>query len=214
MEVSVHSDKLNSFHLRTYLILLLIALSMGSPYSIYGQEDHPHEPPRPQLTPPTSVPDDPGDTKRNEGALIKLLIFPFVPGLWTGVQWIDGTGNWHDVGGWQGTFNQPDYISWFVEKKDFAKGPFRWVVYQRQGGELLAMSQPFYLPANLNEVIRSEVIIPDLNFNYQDRTPPVTMPEQPYRPVPRYWPEYNQYSQPNWPTDRQQASPCSDCHYQ
>jgi hypothetical protein len=37
-------------------------------------------------------------------------------------------------------------ITWWVEEKDFGKGPYRWLVYASEGGELLATSQSFNLP--------------------------------------------------------------------
>ncbi len=86
--------------------------------------------------------------------------------LWTVVQWQDPhTGTWHDVGGWQGT---PDGVevedetvvgqkSWWVAEEDFGSGPFRWVMYQGQGGAQLATSEPFDLPGFNREVVQVEV---------------------------------------------------------
>ena len=75
--------------------------------------------------------------------------------VWTFVQWQDPWGDWHDVEGWKG---DPDevkilddgtvvsYKTWWVNRGDMGKGPFRWLVSYGQGGPLLATSEPFYLP--------------------------------------------------------------------
>ena len=74
--------------------------------------------------------------------------------LWTVVQWQDASGNWHDVEGWRGTFDDVVIENgaviaqkvWWVAQVDLGKGPFRWLVYRGQGSVLLARSTPFYLP--------------------------------------------------------------------
>jgi hypothetical protein len=80
-------------------------------------------------------------------------------------------GDWHDVEGWQGTFD--DFVhdsssndgggmcegkkTWWVARADLGTGPFRWVIYQMPGGKLLASSKPFYLPNAIDETVRVEV---------------------------------------------------------
>jgi hypothetical protein len=54
-------------------------------------------------------------------------------------------GNWHDV------------EAWWVAAKDFGTGPFRWVIYRGQAGELLAISQAFYLPDAAGATTKLEV---------------------------------------------------------
>jgi hypothetical protein len=78
-------------------------------------------------------------------------------GVWTVVQWQDAFGGWHDVEGWQGTLDAGDQKVWWVADKDFSTGPFRWVVYQGQGGPSLVASESFYLPAVSGERVRVEV---------------------------------------------------------
>jgi hypothetical protein len=82
--------------------------------------------------------------------------------LWTVVQWQDEKGTWRDIEGWQG---MPDGIEepvlagkkkWWVMEADLGKGPFRWVVYQSQGGQMLATSAPFDLPESKGETVRVE----------------------------------------------------------
>jgi hypothetical protein len=74
--------------------------------------------------------------------------------LWTVVQWQDASGNWHDVEGWRGTFDDVAIENgvviaqkvWWVAQADLGKGPFHWLVYRGQGGVLLVRSTPFHLP--------------------------------------------------------------------
>jgi len=74
------------------------------------------------------------------------------PGLWTLVQWQDGTAAWHDVPGWQGALDATHQKTWWVDSADYGKGPFRWVV--GQGDETLAASESFDLPAARGQVVR------------------------------------------------------------
>ncbi len=88
--------------------------------------------------------------------------------LWTVVQQQDGLENWQNLEeGWQGTFDEFSYDkdenvcqgkkTWWVAKADLGRGPFRWMIYQGQGGELFAQSEPFYLPHSIDEVVKVEV---------------------------------------------------------
>jgi len=101
-------------------------------------------PPRPSPSPiPESVPAIPG-------GLIKLTTQSFPADVWTVVQWQDARGDWHDVEGWRGSLDELAWSAgkktWWVARPDYAKGPFRWVVYARQGGAQLAVSDKFNLP--------------------------------------------------------------------
>lgn len=75
--------------------------------------------------------------------------------LWTGVQWQDAHGNWHDVEGWQGALDGVSVDesgsvvgrkTWWVAGADLGKGPFRWQVTRGEGGGVLVTSAPFNLP--------------------------------------------------------------------
>jgi hypothetical protein len=78
--------------------------------------------------------------------------------VWTVIQWQDAWGNWHDVEGWRGTLDgvsitesggDEDVVglkTWWVAESDLGKGPFRWVIYQNEGGQLIGTSEPFQLP--------------------------------------------------------------------
>lgn len=91
------------------------------------------------------------------GGAITLYAHPVQPELWTVVQWQDAQGGWHDVEGWQGPFNQENQVVWWVAPAGLGKGPFRWTVYQSQGGQLLAISDSFYLPDSADTAVRIEL---------------------------------------------------------
>lgn len=106
-------------------------------------------PPRPSPRPasrPVSKPPD--------GA-IELTVESAAAGLWTVVQWQDALGGWHDVEGWQGALDKGDRKTWWVDKTDLGKGPFRWAV--TQSGELLATSELFYLPDSVGQTVKVSV---------------------------------------------------------
>ena len=81
------------------------------------------------------------------GGLITLIASPMAPGLWTEVQWEGQPGAWYDVDGWRGHFNRDELVTWWVAQDDLGTGPFRWLIYESEGGELLAISDLFDLPA-------------------------------------------------------------------
>lgn len=86
------------------------------------------------------------------GGYIRLTVSPAQSKLWSVVQWQDAGGNWHDVEAWRGVIDQSQQM-WWVAEKDFGTGPFRWVIYRDSGGEILAQSQQFFLPAANNQLI-------------------------------------------------------------
>ncbi len=70
--------------------------------------------------------------------------------MWTVVEWQDAFGDWHEVEGWRGTFDEivdgKGRKVWWVYPRDLGTGPFRWTVYGSPSGRLLAHSKPFHLP--------------------------------------------------------------------
>jgi hypothetical protein len=90
--------------------------------------------------------------------------------LWTGVQWLNpSTGIWNDVDGWQGKLdgltNEEDHTlvgqkAWWVMKPHLGTGPFRWIVYDGQGGPPLATSDPFQLPEMVDQTRSVNVSLP------------------------------------------------------
>lgn len=108
-------------------------------------------PPRPTVA-PTAFP-------ALKGAAITLRVLtPTSPGWWTGVEWQDAAGNWHPVEGWQGTLEADQTKTWWVAAADGGKGPFRWVISDRRGGEVRAISSAFNLPVS-NRRVESNVLI-------------------------------------------------------
>jgi hypothetical protein len=72
---------------------------------------------------------------------------------WITVEWLDSSGLWEPVTGWQG---QADFIDgsgglvkqFGVYQQNYGQGPFRWAVYNApSGGSLLAVSPNFNLPS-------------------------------------------------------------------
>ncbi|MCL4263062.1 MAG: hypothetical protein KJ069_07595 [Anaerolineae bacterium] len=80
--------------------------------------------------------------------------------LWTEVQWSDGA-NWFVVEGWRGQMDNISQVGgqwvslreWWVGGEDLGTGPFRWVVYERPGGNVVLTSDPFTLPARSGETM-------------------------------------------------------------
>lgn len=104
-------------------------------------------PPRPTPGPtPVIVSGQPG-----QGASIELHVPAARSSGWTAVQWQDAQKNWNTVTGWQGTFDEiksgVGSKLWWVAPADLGKGPFRWAIYSAPGGQLLAASEAFNLPA-------------------------------------------------------------------
>lgn len=78
------------------------------------------------------------------------------------VQWEDAAGAWHDVDGWRGA---PDDAggrtkTWWVSANDLGRGPFRWVVQRGIDGPVVALSEPFHLPAAPREVVAVSASLP------------------------------------------------------
>jgi hypothetical protein len=74
--------------------------------------------------------------------------------VWLEVEWTDGE-TWFSVDGWKGnldSIDQEDGVwvgqkAWWVAKDDLGTGPFRWLVFDHEGGNLLVTSDEFNLPA-------------------------------------------------------------------
>ena len=123
---------------------------------------------------PTAKPIESGGSAPS-GAMIELLVqFPTTwpwdkihwQDLQTVVQWQDEWGHWHDVEGWQGELDgvvigEGEKVvgkkMWWVAGSDLGKGPFRWLVTQGKGGNLLATSASFDLPGVAGQSAMVEV---------------------------------------------------------
>jgi hypothetical protein len=80
--------------------------------------------------------------------------FSGLPGnSWITVEWLDSTGMWQPVIGWQGPADLIDgsgnLVKQFgVYQQNYGQGPFRWAVYNApSGGSLLEVSPNFNLPS-------------------------------------------------------------------
>jgi hypothetical protein len=91
------------------------------------------------------------------GAYLELHVPKAPPGAWTVVQWQNELDDWYDVAGWRGTLDEQGRRRWWVAKKDFGTGPFRWVVKQGPNGSVLGSSRPFDLPFEANQTLPVEV---------------------------------------------------------
>jgi hypothetical protein len=147
----------------TFVAVLIYAmLHLAWPLSLaQADEGGPQLPPR---NPPPTTPvigDNKGNNDHNPppGAYIELQIQSAPTEAWTVVQWQDTNEGWHEVEGWQGALEADGSKRWWVAVKDFGKGPFRWVVLARQGGQPLATSVLFNLPDEAYEVVQVEVVL-------------------------------------------------------
>jgi len=76
---------------------------------------------------------------------------------WITVQWGDGQGHYATVTGWEGVADTTDTTTGQLIKHftfgsaNLGQGPFRWAVYDTQGGTLLGYSGDFTLPADSGE---------------------------------------------------------------
>jgi len=125
----------------------------------------PPRPPRPTAT-PTATPAAPA-----AGRTLLVLALTLQPAasptawqtLWTGVQWQDAQGDWHDVEGWQGALDEAargvGKKTWVVADGHLGSGPYRWLVYARPGGEIIAISRPFHLPAAAGDIYEVKVAV-------------------------------------------------------
>jgi len=119
------------------LCIVLAAVSASSPvYAVL--------PPRPTKTPTAekAIP-----TREALAGTLLLNTQPAQDGLWSVVQWQGAMGNWNDVEGWKGVVQQGKTI-WWVEQSDWGKASYRWVIFQEEGGAVLASSEPFSLPGS------------------------------------------------------------------
>jgi len=126
-------------------------------------------PPRP--TPRPTVPPEPAwETLLVSVAAIELRVRFGQEGqarhwqeMWTVVEWQDAFGDWHEVEGWRGTFDE--FVDgegrkvWWVYRRDLGTGPFRWAVYMSPAGELLAHSESFHLPGAAGQRVEVSVTL-------------------------------------------------------
>jgi hypothetical protein len=92
-----------------------------------------------------------GGGNPDEGAIALLVTNPPTTGTpYVDVQWQDPQGDWHNVDNWLIPFDQSQLgytVNW-VDPEDFGTGPFRWVLFDKQGGEVIAASDSFMFPTD------------------------------------------------------------------
>lgn len=131
-------QKLHALHLRRMFGLILCLLLANIWLSTPAHADLP---PRPPIV-------DEGDDEETPRPIVASILLQTTPahnGLFSVVQWQDDQGGWHDIESWRGAVNNGRTI-WWVEEKDFGKGPYRWLVFDQEGGTLLATSELFNFP--------------------------------------------------------------------
>jgi len=108
---------------------------------------------------PAPLPGASDDKKDNTpvGAWIELQVSGASSGAWSVVQWQNSAGGWEDVEGWQGPL--PQSTRWWVHRKDFGIGPFRWIVTRGPGGAELGSSASFNLPGQPNQTVQQTVTL-------------------------------------------------------
>jgi len=155
------------------LMLPLFAAAQAGDLPPRGGEPPTPTPPPPGETPPaTAVPDA---NTGSGGGRLQLHVhygtnWPWHlmawQDLWTEVEWTDGE-NWFVVEGWRGQMDniaQEDgqWVSlreWWVGGKDLNSGPFRWVIYDHEGGKELLTSDTFMLPAYSGATMSIDVTV-------------------------------------------------------
>lgn len=86
------------------------------------------------------------------GARILLRTTARYEGYWSVVQWQGPSGGWQDVEGWRGNIEDA-HKRWWVSPDAYGAGPFRWLLYDREGGTLIAASEAFHLPESKDQML-------------------------------------------------------------
>jgi len=149
------------------LLILCVALAVApcSASPALAESSAPTATRPPRSTPaPTATPAAQPQSLNSDGSAIELRVRPVDANwqsLWTIVQWQDNLGHWHDVDGWRGSLDEVAVSEgikrWWVSRGHLGQGPFRWVVYDRPGGRLLAKSQAFNLPPVAGQTATVEI---------------------------------------------------------
>lgn len=124
-----------------WLVILWLVCGMVGALSFVSQVQA-DLPPRPTKTP---VKEEEKATPEPPAGTLILNTEPERDGLWSVVQWYGSDEKWHDVEGWRGSVVNGKTI-WWVEEGHWGKTPYRWMVYQGQGGIQLGASELFTLP--------------------------------------------------------------------
>lgn len=134
--------------LASWLIFAFVSL-LFSPATTQAQGS-----PLPTATPLGTPPPD--EYQAPPGGTIILQVYNAPADAWTVVQWQDANGDWHNVEGWQSDVTT-GYVGWWVAPANFASGPFRWLLQSATQEEAAAISDSFYLPDHINDVVLIEL---------------------------------------------------------
>lgn len=135
-------------------MIALLASLIG--LAVFGASTVTALPPRPTPIPTATAMPGPS---LSTGATIRLRVEGASADMWTMVEWQDAVGGWHLVEGWQGTLETDRTKSWWVASADFGRGPFRWVVADRRGGEARGVSSAFSLPISNRQIVEVALTI-------------------------------------------------------
>ena len=101
---------------------------------------------------------DAGSANACAGAQIQLTVSGGQGNEWTKVQWLDAAANqWRNVDGWGGSVDGNGRVLWWVEEENLGRGPFRWQVFDEEGGSLLETSGRFFLPDRAGDLLEVTV---------------------------------------------------------
>jgi hypothetical protein len=143
--------------------LLLLAWFVRPGYGSVAETMQAEDTELPERPTPMALPPRP-ETSRLEpfrGGHIELHIAPAAD-IWTEVEWQGGDGQWHVVEGWRGYASKQGMVRWYVLQSHLNKGPYRWQLYLYEGGDYLATSEPFRLPAMNGDKVLVDVKAPAL----------------------------------------------------
>jgi len=143
-----------SAYIASVAVCTLLALAL-LPLAAQGATlPPPPPPPEPQIAQRAPVSGAPAELRVQFSQAWPWANIPW-QALWTVVQHQESVGgDWSDVEGWQGGLDsvvvgEDGQIVgtkvWWVTGSDLGRGPYRWLVYQGEGGDLLGTSDPFYL---------------------------------------------------------------------
>ena len=150
--------------LTTTSVCILLALALLPLVALAAEL--PPSPPPPPLPAPANI----------TGATLELRVQFSQAWPWATIRWQDLWtvvqrqksigGDWCDVAGWQGGLDGVEISTdgqitgqkaWWVAKEDLGRGTYRWLVYEGEGGDLLATSDPFYPPDASGRPVTVEV---------------------------------------------------------
>jgi hypothetical protein len=145
------------FWFRVFVLALLVLV--GAWLSLAVQATHADGlplPPRPVFE--TPVPETGSGPTRPVGGWIQLQAQGGADlSQWVDVQWQDSLGVWHTVDSWHGQFDQVmngmGVKTWWVDRYTFGPTPFRWIVYDSSGKNVLITSASFNLPTQNQQTV-------------------------------------------------------------